>query len=384
MHSKRSVSYARSLAAGLTLLANCGPAFATCSDGSIGSADCEDPSTLAQDLLQRRVDRTLATDPADERLGRLNQSTSAGASAVTAPFALTPDGDNVNFKTSLTQWGSALSAADQEALEAARKALGDDASLPKAVKSPAPRFDLWAKGHRELFTESGTATKEGSAFTTYLGADYRWHRKLLLGGMVQLDDSRQNIVEAPDAVGGQAFMVGPYFAYQLTPNVTFDARAAWGTSHDSAVVGADTTSFATGRMLGEAKLSGSWGWDQWQLSQSGAVTYLDETSTEIVGVSATSVDVARLSVGPELKRHIDIGNENSVEPFAFFRSSLDLADPGLAAPLAQNTVGGGVTLAKPHHYNVSATADYTESTAGTDGVATGKVSVKLPSSLLGF
>ena len=164
-----------------------------------------------------------------------------------------------NFKTSLTQWGSALSAADQEALEAARKALGDDASLPKAVKSPAPRFDLWAKGHRELFTESGTATKEGSAFTTYLGADYRWHRKLLLGGMVQLDDSRQNIVAAPDAAGGQAFMVGPYFAYQLTPNVTFDARAAWGTSHDSAVVGADTTSFATGRMLGEAKLSGSSG-----------------------------------------------------------------------------------------------------------------------------
>ncbi len=302
----------------------------------------------------------------------------------TSPFAITPDGDNANFNTSLTQWGAALSDADQEVLKDARKALGDDASLPRAAKLPTPRFDLWAQGRREAFTENGAVTKEGSAFTTYLGADYRWHRTLLLGGMVQLDDSRQNILAVPDAADGQAFMVGPYLAYQITPNITFDARAAWGTSHDSAVVGADTTSFGTGRMLGEAKLSGNWSFDHWQLSQSGAVTYLDETSATIAGVQTPAVDMAQLSIGPQLKRHIDIGNDNSVEPFAFFNSSLDLADTGLASPVAQNTVGGGVTFAKPQRYNISATADYTESTSGTDGVATSKVSVKLPSSLLGF
>jgi hypothetical protein len=370
--------------AAVTLLAICAPAFATetCSDGAVAASGCDGLSSLAQDLLQRRVDRTLATDPAGDRFRRLNASGAPGTA--TSPFAVTPDGDDTNFTTSLTQWGAALSDADQEVLKDARKALGDDASFPKAAKLPAPRFDLWAQGRSESFTDNGAETKEGSALTTYLGADYRWYRTLLLGGMVQLDDSRQNVLAVPDAADGRAFMIGPYLAYQITPNVTFDARAAWGTSHDSAVAGTDTTSFATGRMLGEAKLSGNWSFDHWQLSQSGAITYLDETSANIAGVQMPAVDTARLSVGPRLKRHIDIGNDNSVEPFAFFTSSLDLADTGLAAPIAQNTVGGGITFAKPQRYDISASADYTESTSGTDGVATGKVSVKLPSSLLGF
>jgi hypothetical protein len=384
MHSKRLGFWGPALAAALTLLANCGSSFATetCSDGSVTTSGCDGLAWLAQDLMQRRVDRTIATDPTGDRFRRLNASSAAGTA--TSPFAITTDSDNANFDTSLTQWGAALTDADQEVLKEARKALGDDASLPKAAKLPAPRFDLWAQGRRESFTDNGSVTKEGSAFTTYLGGDYRWHRTLLVGGMVQLDDSRQSILAVPDAAGGQAFMVGPYLAYQITPNVTFDARAAWGTSHDSAVAGTDMTSFATGRMLGEATLSGNWSFDHWQLSQTGAITYLDETSANIAGAQTPAVDTARLSVGPRLKRHIDIDNDNSIEPFAFFTSSLNLADAGSTSPVAQNTVGGGITFAKPQRYNISATADYTESTAGTDGVATGKVSVKLPSSLVGF
>ena len=45
---------------------------------------------------------------------------------------------------------------------------------------------------------------------------------------------------------------------------------------------------------------------------------------------------------------------------------------------------GGVLLAKPDKYNIRAAADFTESTSGTGEVATGKVSVSVPSSLLGF
>jgi hypothetical protein len=81
-------------------------------------------------------------------------------------------------------------------------------------------------------------------------------------------------------------------------------------------------------MLGEAKSSGNWSFDHWQLSQSGAITHLDEASANIARVQTPAVDTARLSVRPQLKRHIDIGNDNSIEPFAFFTSSLDLADAG--------------------------------------------------------
>jgi hypothetical protein len=84
--------------------------------------------------MQRRVDRTLATDPAGDRFRWLNAS--SGAGTATPPFAITLDGDNANFNTSLTQWGAALSDDDQEVLKDARKAFGDDASLPKAAKLP--------------------------------------------------------------------------------------------------------------------------------------------------------------------------------------------------------------------------------------------------------
>jgi hypothetical protein len=120
------------------------------------------------------------------------------------------------------------------------------------------------------------------------------------------------------------------------------------------------------------------------LSQTGAITYLDETSAGMTGLAGTSVDVTRFSIGPELKRHIDVGNDNSLEPFAFFKSSLDLAETGLEDPTTQNTVGGGVMLAKPDKYKLRATADYTDSTDAAEDVATGKVSVTVPSNVLGF
>ena len=47
-------------------------------------------------------------------------------------------------------------------------------------------------------------------------------------------------------------------------------------------------------------------------------------------------------------------------------------------------MGGGVTLAKPDTYNIRAMADFTGTTDSADEVATGKVLVTVPSSLLGF
>lgn len=346
-------------------------------------ASCSAVPDLAQDLSRRRVDRTLATDPAGDRMGRLNGN---GATDAALPFAMTPDGNNTNFNTSLTQWSSALSAADREKLEQAKKAAGDGVVLPKEIKTKQPQFDVWAKGRRELFNEDGSVTKEGNAVTTYVGADYKASKNLLVGGMVQLDDSRTNVLAAPDAAGGKAYMAGPYMAYRVTPHVVVDAKTGFGNAQDSAVAEAGTANFTTERLMSQANVTGNWGWKQWQLSQSGGVSYIDETSRHATsGVPGESVDVARLSTGPELKRHFDTKNGGSVEPFAFFKSSLNLDDVALSTPTAENTVGGGVTLTKPDKYNIRASADYTESTsAATAPVTTGKVQVKVPSSLFGF
>ncbi|MGK2923947.1 MAG: hypothetical protein ACSLE4_14430 [Methyloceanibacter sp.] len=137
-------------------------------------------------------------------------------------------------------------------------------------------------------------------------------------------------------------------------------------------------------MLSEAKITGQWGWQGWQLSQSGAISYLDESSSALADLPGTSVDVTRLSVGPELKRRFEAGNA-SIEPFAFFKSSVDLSGTGLTDPNALNTIGAGVTLAEPENYSIRAAAGYSESTATPDtGAASGKVSVTVPTSILGF
>jgi hypothetical protein len=366
------------------LLALGSPAAAAdnCPIGAPGIAVCGAAPELAEDLSRRRVNRTLATNPAGDRLERFHGSDTSDSSDL---FDLTPDGDNANFNTSLTQWGAALSAAELERLKKAKEAAGKDFVLPKPVKS-ATKFDMWAKGRRESFSEYGATEKEGGALTTYVGADYRMSQDFLFGGLVQFDESRQTIVTAPDAIDGKAFMAGPYMAYRLTPHVMVDAKAAWGSAQDSAMAGDENARFATARMLSEAKVKGSWVINQWQLSQTGAVTYLDETSaSDIGGIAGASVDVTRFSMGPELKRQFDTGNGTSVEPFAFFKSSLDLSDVGLHDTAPLNTVGGGVVLAKPENFNIRAQADYTES---TDDISTpearGKVSVSVPSSLFGF
>ncbi|MEX2166419.1 MAG: hypothetical protein WD852_05280 [Methyloceanibacter sp.] len=370
--------------AAAALLAFAGPGAASemCPIGAPGIAVCGAAPDLAEDLSRRRVNRTLATNPAGERLDRLDGS---GATGSGQPFAMTPDGNNTNFNTSLTQWSSAFTAAELERLKQAKEAAGEDYVLPKPVKS-APKFDMWAKGRRESLTEDGATAKEVDALTTYVGADYRMSQDFLFGGLVQFDESRQSIVTAPDAIDGKAFMAGPYMAYRLTPHVVLDAKAAWGSAQDSAMVGADSAHFATQRMLNEAKVKGSWAINQWQLSQSGAVTYFDETSnSDIGGIAGTSVDVTRLSVGPELKRQFDTGSGASVEPFAFFKSSVDLSEMALQDPAALNTVGGGVVLTKPENFNIRTQADYSESTDDiSEPVASGKVSVSVPSTVFGF
>ena len=64
-----------------------------CSVGVAGIAtSCEAARALAQDLARRRSDRTLAADPARERLRRLDHG-GAPQGHTAAPFAMSGDGD---------------------------------------------------------------------------------------------------------------------------------------------------------------------------------------------------------------------------------------------------------------------------------------------------
>jgi hypothetical protein len=118
-----------------------------CATGVAGIAtSCETAWELAQDLARRRSDRTLAADPARERVRRLDHKRPPqGDTAV--PFAMSGDGDNINFNTSLTQWGSALSTADLESLKQAQRRR----SPPESGNDPGAEIrSLGARAARKL------------------------------------------------------------------------------------------------------------------------------------------------------------------------------------------------------------------------------------------
>jgi hypothetical protein len=114
------------------------------------------------------------------------------------------------------------------------------------------------------------------------------------------------------------------------------------------------------------------------------LTYFDETRPDAIPGSDSSFDVTRFTLGPELKHHFETGSGASIEPFAFFKSSLDLAESDWNAPVGRNTVGGGIQLAKPDKYRIRAAADFAEDTGGGGEATTDKIQVSVPSSLLGF
>lgn len=374
IHSRALALHSATMIACMFAVATPQIAHADC--GSVGVTTCVDG--LSRELMQRRVDRTLATDPANERIDkRFNQTGAAEAQ----PFAIAPDGKNTNFNTSLTQWGSAITGAEKARLEKAREELAKKKiKLPRELTAANPKLDVWARAHHTAFEADDR--KVGDALTTYVGADYKVRRDLLVGGMVQVDETERGIdANAPGSVAGQAYMAGPYMAYRVTPGITLDAKTAIGVAEDSAVADTGSADFATNRMLSEARVTSNVAIDKWTLTQKGAVTYIDErSSASVPGVAGSAVDATRLSVGPELKRPIDAGDGKSLEPFVFYKKSLNLDRGGpLDLSGSQDIVGGGVSLNKQNAYQIRATADFTETQAEKlDNSVAGRVQVNVP------
>jgi hypothetical protein len=103
------------------------------------------------------------------------------------------------------------------------------------------------------------------------------------------------------------------------------------------------------RLLTEARVSGNWAVGKWQLMPAAAITYVDD-------------------------------NAGSLEPFAFFKTSLDLDSVMVLRDAARNTIGGGVALNQPDGYSIQATANFSETLGAAlpDPTLAGKVSVSMP------
>jgi Autotransporter beta-domain len=244
--------------------------------------------------------------------------------------------------------------------------------------TPGDGESVWAESRQAPFQTVGGAQ---ALTTTYFGADYRLGSDLLLGAMVQRDDRIVTLPIDGEVTATDAYLAGPYAAYRLSSNLVLGARAAFGETSDGTALVSEEAYFTTNRLLTEARLSGSWGLGEWQLTPAAALTHVDETAiAAIPGLAGTSVTMTRFTAGPEVRRPIDMGFGSSLEPFAFFKTSFDLDDIKVGPGAARNTIGGGVVVNDAEGYVIQATGDYSETVgaATPDQSLAGKVMVSVP------
>jgi hypothetical protein len=221
---------------------------------------------------------------------------------------------------------------------------------------------------------------DGALTTTYFGADYRVGSDVLIGAMVQRADRSTNPLIDSEEIVPDAYLAGPYAAYRLSPNLVLGARAAWGETSDVTTSDNDQQSLAKNRLLTEARLSGNWAVGKWQLMPAASITYVDDTAIASISGLSDAATQTRLTAGPQIRRQFDAGDAGSLEPFAFFKTRLDLDSIVVLPNAARNTIGGGVALNQPDGYSIQATANFSESVGAElpDAEVAGKVSLSMP------
>lgn len=330
-------------------------------------------ATITLDLFQHRQQTlalinqflvyrlTLLTQDDPDRIqflrrvpGALWGDGSFGSMTPGTPLSFTGSSDELSthasFSTSLTRIANAHDAVERAADPASAMAYAAGGMPLKAPPKPVVKnesgFDVWVEGHVSSFKAQATDTNNSGSFgIVYAGADYMVSRALMVGMLVQYDwmrDRSQRLLLPTSAIEGQGAMAGPYVSGQLSRNLFFDARVAWGIS-DNRInpFGTYTDSFATNRWLAHGNLVGNWVWGSLRFTPSAGVTYASERQISYIDslgvlIPSQTVSLGRFSLGPEIGYRFFGANGVLYEPQVSLKGVWDFQRPDVP------TVGGVV------------------------------------------
>ncbi len=336
-------------------------------------------------FIHRRVDNLLTYGPDRARiLRRLDQqpgeSLKDGGSYEPLKMAgSVKDGQtDVTFSTSLSQIRSAAASAASKKIADAGFSFGDSYSghTPYALSQ---RFDLWVEGQIASYDDlTGGYDRDGDFRILYVGMDYAIAPGVLLGGLVQVDHTDED-VSGPDnltgSVSGTGWMAGPYLGVKLRDDLFFDARAAWGRSSnkidlDDDVIGPRTGKFDTDRWLATATLTGNYYYGSWRVSPHVGVAYGNEVSDSYLtslGQTVGSVDatIGRLTFGPEFGYKVMYENGSTFEPhvalkgiWTFDGDEIELSTGTVDIDQFRAQVEGGFIMRSADGYAIRAAGSY--------------------------
>lgn len=269
--------------------------------------------------LQRRIDRLKGT-PAD------NSSTVAGIAIPGSdrmPLSVVASAGTVSVSASLA------------------------ATQGNRANDVAGSWDIWAEAQ---LIDYQVGTSGGSANIIYGGVDYAVSSKVLLGVMGQYDAFSANSSLKTGVSDGNGWMVGPYVTAQLSENLYFDARGAWGRSDNTvSPFGTYTDTFDTERVLVGARLTGD-------LDLGGNLTVRPEASvhwikdqqnayTDSLGsvIAGQSFDLGELRAGPRIMYSKQVNGGHQVRPFIEAHAVHSFGDyPTVAGSNTRLRLEGGV------------------------------------------
>lgn len=337
----------------------------------------------------------LATTPFEQR------TTSSLFSQLAAQFMPLATGDNAfKFSTSLSEIRSAAAAAE----EASERAKLEEAGLSFDGQYSAGRFatlrdtfDVWVEGHIAKYNDNiGGIRREGDFRILYVGADYVVADGILIGALVQIDDTEEDL-DDPSRQGeieGTGWMVGPYVGVRLRDNLFFDARAAWGQSdNDIWIVDANgdrTGSFDTDRWIASASLTGNEYVDAWRFSPQLKVAYGNEQSDAYVTslgqiVSGTDATIGRLTGTMEVGYRLERADGTLIEPHVAISGiwNFDADDLSFNGTLyetdeARAKVEGGILIYTPAGWGLRAAGAYDGIGASDFDAYSGSLWVNVP------
>ncbi len=280
------------------------------------------------------------------------------------------------FSASLSQMQAY--AAAQERQKIASGAGSDVAPYGYNVAVLQPRLDVWVEGHISNYTDTlGGIDREGDFSILYVGGDYVVRPGLLVGALVQLDRTIEN-VNNPDlwgGISGTGWMAGPYVGAKLTDTLYFDARAAWGQSTNNiwlndSTTGSRTGNFDTDRWLATAALTGNYQFGAFRVSPVVELDYGGETANSYstsLGqvVDRASATIGRVMFGPEFGYPTLLDNGVLVEPqfsikgiWSFDDGPLWLSTGAVRPDEWRAEVEGGIMLKMPSGLGVRISASY--------------------------
>ena len=269
---------------------------------------------------------------------------------------------------------------------------------PEPVTSQAPRSSICGyEVNTNYFLSNYQNKQSGYTQIAYAGFDYPINPAVLIGVLTEMDWARETGSLAPlgvsnSSANGLGWMVGPYTAVKITPQITFDARAAWGQSTNGVnPFGLYEDTFNTDRELAAGRLSGTWRYGCWRFSPEASLVYFSETQkafndVNAVNIPSQNVSLGRFTFGPEVGYQLRQANGGIYEPYLGLKGVYDFTkqdavalDGSLTAPeIFRGKVEAGLAFKSLSGFSIQGSASYDGVGAKNSQDFQGQLSVRLP------